>query len=316
MRSRPILVVATALFVFLVVGCRSTATTVGSTAKPKGSLCAARERSHEVYLGVYVDGFPPSTAPIEQFADSVGIQPDMITFYPKFGQHFDAGAACAIVKEGAVPVLQLDPENVSLSSIAAGKHDRYLRAFAAAVKKFGDRIVLSFGHEMNGDWYSWGYQHTQPAVFVAAWRHIVNVFRAVGASNVTWLWTVNVINESRAGRIPSPAPWWPGASYVNWVGIDGYYYKPSWVFVSLFGPTIAAVRGFTHDPILIAETGASPASVQPAKIADIFSGIRSYSLLGFVWFDAQGATRDWQITSPAAMAAFRKGAESYLAPAP
>ena len=313
MRSRAILVIATALLAFLVVGCRG-ATPVSSKATPKVSLCGARERSHKVYLGVYVNGFPPSTAPIKQFAESVGIQPDMITFYPQFGQDFDASAACAIVKEGAVPVLQWDPENVSLASITAGKHDHYLRTFADAVKRFGDRIVLSFGHEMNGNWYSWGYQHTASSVFVAAWRHIVNVFRAVGASNVTWLWTVNVINESRAGRIPSPAPWWPGAAYVNWVGIDGYYYRPSWLFVSLFGPTIAAVRALTGDPILIAETGASPPATQPAKIADIFAGIRSYSLLGFVWFDAKGTTRDWQITSPAAIEAFREGAESYLAP--
>jgi len=315
MRPRPVWVIAIALFAFLVAGCDG-ATSVSSTAKPKASLCGARERSHEVYLGVYVNGFPPSTAPIKQFADSVGIQPDMITFYPRFGQAFDADAACAIVKEGAVPVLQLDPKNISLASIVTGKHDSYLRTFAKAVKGFGDRIVLSFGHEMNGDWYSWGYEHTSPAVFVAAWKHIVNVFRAVGASNVTWLWTVNVINMSRAGRIPSPAPWWPGRAYVDWVGVDGYYYRPSWLFDSLFGPTIAAVRALTDDPILIAETGASPAAVQPAKIKDIFAGIRHYSLLGFVWFDAKGSTRDWRITSPEAIAAFREGAESYLAPPP
>ncbi len=315
MRSRRILVIATALFAFVAVGC-SGSKPAAPKADPKVSLCAARQRSHEVYLGVYVKGFPPSTAPITRFADTVGIQPDMITFYPVFGQKFDASAACAIVKEGALPVLQWDPKKVSLSSIAAGRHDRYLRTFAAAVKKFGDRIVLSFGHEMNGNWYSWGYQHTSSSVFVAAWRHIVDVFRAVGASNVTWLWTVNVINNSRAGKIPSPAPWWPGRSYVNWVGIDGYYYKPSWVFDSLFGPTIAQVRALTGDPILIAETGAFPAAVQPTKIADIFAGIRQYSLLGFVWFDAEGTTRDWEITTPAAIAAFREGAESYLAPAP
>ena len=61
---------------------------------------------------------------------------------------------------------------------------------------------------------------------------------------------------------------------MNWVGIDGYYLKPSWKFAPLFGPTIAAVRKLTLDPILIAETGAVPAAGQPAKIADLFAGIR------------------------------------------
>ena len=30
-------------------------------------------------------------------------------------------------------------------------------------------------------------------MFVKAWRRVVNVFRVVGADNVTWLWTVNLI---------------------------------------------------------------------------------------------------------------------------
>ena len=83
----------------------------------------------------------------------------------------------------------------------------------------------------------------------------------------------------------------------------------------MFGPTIGAVRALTGDPILIAETGAMPAAGQPAKIADLFAGIRSYGLLGFVWFDTtnyQGL--DFGINSPAAIAAFRKGASTYTRP--
>ena len=168
---------------------------------------------------------------------------------------------------------------------------------------------------MNGDWYSWGYRHTSPAVFVAAWRHIVTLFRALGVRNVTWLWTVNIINDTQRGRIPRPAPWWPGSSYVTWVGIDGYYLKPSWKFAPLFGPTIAAVRALTRDPILIAETGATPAADQPAKIADLFAGIRPYGLLGFVWFDSTNSiNQDFSINSPAAVAAFRKGASTFTRP--
>ena len=119
---------------------------------------------------------------------------------------------------------------------------------------------------MNGSWYSWGYRHTSPAAFVAAWRHIVTLFRDLGARNVTWLWTVNIINDAQQGTGSlTPDPWWPGNSYVNWVGIDGYYLKPSWQFAPLFGPTIAEVRALTSAPILIAETGAMPAAGQPAR---------------------------------------------------
>ena len=141
---------------------------------------------------------------------------------------------------------------------------------------------------------------------MAAWRHIVTVFRALGTSNVTWLWTVNIIDDTQHGKIPRPGPWWPGSSYVTWVGIDGYYLKPSWKFAPLFGPTISAVHALTGDPILIGETGASTAVGQPAKIADLFAGIHAYGLLGFVWFD----TKTFRISSPAAIAAFARGAKT------
>ncbi|HYY17864.1 MAG TPA: hypothetical protein VE864_03415, partial [Streptosporangiaceae bacterium] len=101
--------------------------------------------------------------------------------------------------------------------------------------------------------------------------------------------------------------WWPGRAYVNWVGIDGYYYSASLTFASLFGPTIAAVRERTGDPILIAETAVAPTADPPAKIDDLFAGIRTYGLLGAVWFQVQ----KWRLASPAAIAHFRRGADAY-----
>jgi hypothetical protein len=169
---------------------------------------------------------------------------------------------------------------------------------------------------MNGNWSDWGYRHTSPATFVSAWRHIVNLFRVLGAKNVTWLWTVNIINGSRSGKVDANLrQWWPGSSYVTWVGIDGYYLMPNWQFAPLFGPTIGAVHALTSAPILIAETGAVPAAGQPAKIDDLFAGIRSYGLLGFVWFNStNSAGQPFGISGPAAIAAFREGASTYHRP--
>jgi hypothetical protein len=128
------------------------------------------------------------------------------------------------------------------------------------------------------------------------------------------MWTVNII-KTKNGEIPNPAPWWPGRSYVTWVGIDAYYLQPSWQFVPIFGPTIVALRELTGDPILIAETSAPPAANQAAKIKNLFAGIRTYGLLGFVWFDAIAYSRDYLLSGPAAIAAFRQGAKTYIRPA-
>ena len=166
-------------------------------------------------------------------------------------------------------------------AIAAGTYDDYLRSYADSVSDFGHAVVIGFGHEMNAPWYSWGYGHVPPSTFVAAWRHIVTLFRAEGADNVTWLWTLQA-DETGTGPVAS---WWPGAQYVTWVGIDGYYRYPSDTFASVFGTTIDQVRAFTGKPILLSETAVGPDAGQFVKIQDLFHGMATYKTLGLVWFD-------------------------------
>jgi mannan endo-1,4-beta-mannosidase len=260
------------------------------------------------YLGVFEPASPQSYTQISGFASAIGRKPNVALYFSGWPVPFKSSFAAQAWVNGAVPAVQMDPETISLASIAAGRYDAYLRAYAAAVRSFGHPVIIGFGHEMNGWWFSWGYRHTSPAQFVAAWRHIVTVFRQQGAYNVTWLWTINIIDPAHGIR--TPAAWWPGSSYVTWVGIDGYYRKPSWTFASLFGPTIKAVRTLTLDPILLSETGVAADAGQPEKITDIFDGVRAYGLLGFTWFDANGS-RDWRLTGPAAYAAFRQGARTF-----
>ena len=284
----------------------------GRGADPLAPPSAAAPVKPNSFLGVYEVGVPQSWAGISAFTAATGVRPGVVVYYSGWMEPFQARFAATAARHRAVPLVQMDPTGVSVAAIASGQYDAYLRSYASAVKASGGRVILSFGHEMNGNWYSWANQHTSPAVFVAAWRHIVTVFRQQGAGNVTWLWTVNVIDKRQG--IPSPAAWWPGSSYVTWVGIDGYYYKPSWTFASLFGPTIKAVRALTIDPIMISETAVAPQAGKQAKIADLFAGVRAYGLLGLVWFDAN-RHRDWRLSTPAAVAAFRRGARSYQGPA-
>ena len=263
------------------------------------------------YLGVYETGPPDNYRPDAEFAQAAGRQPNLIGYYSGWGEPFKVSFADAVRGHGAVTILQMDPTDAFVSKIVAGDYDVYLRSFADSVRDFGQSVVIGFGHEMNATWYSWGYGHVRPRVFVAAWRHIVTLFRAQGADNVTWLWTIQA-DQPGTGPIHL---WWPGAAYVTWVGIDGYYYFPSSTFVSIFGKTIAQVRGLTRKPVLLSETAVGPAAGQPVKIADLFAGMRQYQTLGLVWFDiAQDDGvyhQDWRIeNSRGAQAAFRRGAAS------
>jgi hypothetical protein len=270
-----------------------------------GSLSAAPAS----YLGVYEAGALDSYQSVADFTRVAGRQPNLVGYYSGWGEAFQTSFAKTVDSHGAATIMQWDPTLASVAKIAAGGYDGYLRSFAASVRDFGHPVVIGFGHEMNAYWYSWGYGHLQAATFVAAWRHIVTLFRQQGANNVTWLWTLQA-DEPGTGPIGS---WWPGAKYVNWVGIDGYYYQPSETFFSIFGKTITQVRALTGLPILLSEVAVGPNAGQARKIPDLFSGMRLYDTIGLVWFDIaqhQGIYhQDWHIEdSQAAGTAFRRGA--------
>ena len=117
------------------------------------------------------------------------------------------------------------------------------------------------------------------------------------------------------------ASWWPGAQYVDWIGIDGYYRRPSDTFASVFGTTIDQVRAFTGKPILLSETAVGPDAGQFVKIQDLFHGIATYKMLGLVWFDKDqhGSIdhQDWRIEdSQLAQVSFQLGVSRELAPSP
>ena len=263
------------------------------------------------YLGVYESGPPSTYQPVADFTGLIGRQPNLIGYYSGWGEPFKTSFAETVSGHDAVTMVQMDPTLVPVQKIATGDYDSYLRTFADSVRDFGHPVVIGFGHEMNANWYSWGYEQIPASTFVAAWRHIVKLFSSQGADNVTWLWTIQA-DEPGTGPVAS---WWPGAQYVTWVGIDGYYYRSYETFASIFGKTIAQVRSFTRQPLLLSETAAGPDAGQAAKIPDLFAGMHQYDTLGLVWFDiAQNDGiyhQDWHIEdNTAAEAAFRRAAST------
>ena len=264
-------------------------------------------------VGVYEPGVPGSWSGVAEFARATGVQPGIVVYYSPWNNPFATSFARTAWDHHAYVLVQLEPKGVTLASVAAGRSDAYLRSYADSVIAFGHPVILSFGHEMNGSWYSWGYGHTPPATFVAAWRHVVQVFRAAGAANVTWLWAVNSVN----GASGNLSQWWPGTAWVDWTGVDGYYFRATDTFDSVFGATIAAIRAISGAPLLIAETAVGTTRNRESQIDGLFAGVRAEHLAGVVWFDeAQHAGlyhQDWRLEHDAlARAAFTSAAAKYL----
>ena len=313
MTSRLVTILAITLAVASLAGASLRLT--GSSASPPPAAHASLPPSLASYLGVFEPGAPPAYDAVADFAAAAGREPNLLGFYSGWTEPFDTSFAQTLHRHGVIPFVQIDPNDASIAAIADGTYDDYLRTYADSVRGFDHNVVIGFGHEMNAPWYSWGYRHVTPATFVAAWRHIVTLFRDDGADNVTWVWTVQA-DEPGTRPIGS---WWPGAQYVTWVGIDGYYYRPTDTFGSVFGQTIDQVRAFTSKPVLLSETAVGPDAGQIVKIQDLFQGMAAYKTLGLVWFDVAqhgGIDRqDWRIEdSPTAEISFRLGVTNELAP--
>jgi mannan endo-1,4-beta-mannosidase len=258
------------------------------------------------YLGVYVPTSPGTYSGMTRFANLTGRRPNIAVYYSSWWEPFRLQFARSARADGAMPMVQVEPHDVSLAKVAAGGYDPYLSSYAGAVRRYKSPVIIAFGHEMNANWYGWGYQHTSPATFVKAWRHVHDVFTAAGARNVIWLWVVNVTGGHQVTAI---GPWWPGNAYVTWAGIDGHYFNTTVRFSQLYGGTLTAVHRLTSQPVLVAEVGIGP-SVPAERITDVFSSAQAHGMIGVVWFDVTG--HNIRLAShPPALSAFRKAIAAY-----
>jgi mannan endo-1,4-beta-mannosidase len=313
MRPRLIMILAVVLALAAIAGA-SYRLTANAPPPPSPPAHASLAPELASYLGAFEPGAPPSYAPVTDFTKAAGEQPNIIGYYSGWAEPFNSSFAATLHSHNIIPYVQIDPTAASMSAITAGYYDPYLRSYAESVRNFRHSVIIGFGHEMNATWYPWGYTHVPPATFVAAWRHIVTLFRGQGADNITWLWTVQA-DQSTTGPIQQ---WWPGPQYVSWVGIDGYYEQPSDTFASVFVKTIDQVRTFTTDPVLLSETAVGQNVNTVVKIRDLFTGMINYKTLGLVWFDvAQHGSlihQDWRIEdNPPGEIAFALAVHEYLA---
>jgi mannan endo-1,4-beta-mannosidase len=262
--------------------------------KPLFSMPSLINPQSGKYLGVEPSGPADSLAPVTAFAASAGRKPDLIGDYVAWGSQFDRTAALNAWQYGAIYYMAWEPFSTTVASIASGASNGYITSFAEQVKDAGVPVAISFGHEMNGNWYPWGTTGTTPAEFVAAWRLIHAIFATAGASNVIWVWNPNVIS---ANNVPLQ-PYYPGDSYVDWIGITGYFpMTGAQTFSELFGPTMTEIRQFTQKPFIIAETSvqSGPADVECAN--SLLKGIRQHSdVLGLVWFEFNKDGVDWDLS--------------------
>jgi len=261
------------------------------------------------YFGVSLSGDPTDHGSVADYTEMAGKAPNVLTIFESFDDEFAASQARDAYRQGAIPMIRWEPFTPRLKDIAAGRYDEYITRFATSIRTVNVPTALTFAHEMNGGWYSWGATRNKASDYVAAWRHLHGLFEKAGATNVIWTWTPNVINPVPSVKL---APLYPGDKYVDWIGIDGYFtHRGRNSYDGLFGPTKEQVRDFTGKPFLIVETGAEPGSGRPGWIENLVEGVEDDDdMLGFVYFNQNGSAK-WKIDKDAAaISALRDGGDS------
>lgn len=106
--------------------------------------------------------------------------------------------------------------------------------------------------------------------FVAAWRKVVSIFNAQGATNVTWIWQMtDYAFDVNSSDRRYAAKWYPGNSYVDVVGVDSYEWgtcygrKGDWRNLSQIVQKGVAFAQAHGKKVSIPELGAAPTSNRP-----------------------------------------------------
>jgi len=209
------------------------------------------------------------------------------------------------------PYLKAAPARSLLGEIAAGRHDAYMRAMAAAIKAYGGPVLLRWGHEPNGDWYPWSgaANINRPGVYAADWRRMAGIIRA-GAPNARLVFSVN--SEDRPD-----AAWnrferyYPGDAYVDAVGIDLYNWGDTRPWSEWKRPNILLKKPYARalelapeKPLFLTEIASCPSGGDRALwLGQLFDKLSSRytAVKGLLWFDYDKEC-DWRISADPASA--------------
>jgi len=295
-------------------------------------------------LGVYRPPAPFDMTALDSYAGVSSKSPAILMWYQSWaelGPHeFDPAACFSVFQRGAIPMISWEPwdpgNNANLvkdpvnqpafrlSTILDGTWDEYIRTFARRVKSVRGPVMIRLMHEMNGNWYPWAgtVNGNTPAQFVAAWRHVHDVFDEEGASNVTWVWSVN--HESVPDTPKNAfAAYYPGDAYVDWVAMSGFNWgtsrpRTSWHAFEFWYRKPLAYLGGLHKPIVIAELGCvEDGGDKAAWITDAYARIRTShpEVKAVIYFDSReeglNGLQDWRIMSSDASAQAFRAAVSF-----
>ena len=257
--------------------------------------------SSAIQWGAYVgDG----AGAVSAFDTLVGKKSEITDDFEDFTAPFPTSLSSTVGSQGKTLVVFWEP-STGLSSISNGSLDSEIKSFAAGAKSYGYPVILVPFDEMNLNESAWGagQNGNTPAIFIAAWKHIHDLF--VGDTNVKFAITYNNVSIP-SGSANDYAAYYPGANYVDIVGIDGYNFGSPWqTFDQVFSSAYTEASQFGK-PIYLMAIGSAEGTQKAAWIQSLGTLSTNYpKVAGWTWFN-DNKEQNWLVNSDAAaLAAFK-----------
>jgi len=277
-------------------------------ARPTGPLAPASG----ALLGAYVNTQHNTTVTGFQndllaFESDMGRRLDVDHQYYGFGNSFSSVWPLTWdISAGRIPLISWG--RTPSSTILAGTDDAIIRAHADEIAGLGAPVFLEWAWEMDIHQSITG----TPAMFIAAWQHIHDIFVAEGATNAVWVWCPTSLGFAKG----TSQTYYPGPDYVDWVCSDGYNWgnvKPNaaWRTFSAIFKAFYAWGVTTGKPLMIGEYGCGERGPgeKAAWLTDARTKLETVypSIEAALYFDSKDWKHgyDWRLNSSAdAYAAF------------
>jgi hypothetical protein len=194
----------------------------------------------------------------------------------------------------------------------SGTYNNIVR-WANTIKARGTLTLFGFDHEPESKYQS---HQGSAAQYIAAYRHVADIIRSQGVSNVRFVWQMTAYSFRTKGS-QAASRYYPGDNYVDDVGADPYNWGSCrgpgpWVQLStVTDPVLTFARAHGKTVVLaeFASTGGSQRAAWLNSAHQYLVANRS-TIQGAFYFDrkatsAEGARCNWSLTSSADVSAFR-----------
>ncbi|GAB4458990.1 MAG: hypothetical protein OHK0029_21000 [Armatimonadaceae bacterium] len=161
---------------------------------------------HPALISAYLAPHPEWTAFVQWRGYTRSELADQFARFPHHARHLALSMCVSRVNQTSSPW-------VYTKEIAEGLLDPHLITLAQFLAAQTSPVFLRPGFEFNGEWN--GYE---PESFVAAFRHIVRLFRENGGANVAFIWH----GVTAPPGLPDWSRWYPGDDYVDWWGLSTF----------------------------------------------------------------------------------------------